>query len=109
MADNSVDPPSIPPVWLDPADVGILSVFRRRGPTYHINVSKTLDEDIRYVSRRCKDLAGHGLLERRGRTYYALTDRGERLLERASTGAAGHPGYDDSPHGRFDTEATGGS
>jgi predicted transcriptional regulator len=72
---------AIPPVWLDPGDVHILTFLRRRGPTYHINVARALPHDIAYVSRRCKDLADHGLLERRSRTYYALTERGERFLE----------------------------
>lgn len=88
MADSPADAVSIPPVYLDPADVHILEVFRRRGPTYHINVSKVLGEDIGYVSRRCKDLADHGLLERRDRTYYALADGGERLLDRTARPAA---------------------
>jgi predicted transcriptional regulator len=72
---------AVPPVWLDAGDVHILTFLDRRGPTYHINVARALPHDIEYVSRRCKDLAAHGLLERRSRTYYALTERGERFLE----------------------------
>jgi len=42
--------------------------------------------DIQYVSRRCRYLADRGLLDRRSRTYYALTERSERFLEDASAG-----------------------
>jgi Mn-dependent DtxR family transcriptional regulator len=92
MADGAAA--AVPPVWLDPADLRILGEFRSRGPTYHINVSKVLEEDIGYVSRRCQALSAHGLLERRDRTYYALTDRGERLLEETSRGRVGVPDAD---------------
>lgn len=92
MADGA--PGAVPPVWLDPADLRILGEFRARGPTYHINVSKVLGEDIGYVSRRCRDLTAHGLLERRDRTYYALTDRGERLLEETRRGQIAVPDAD---------------
>lgn len=84
MADNQIESVSIPPVLPDPMDILILEVFETRGPTYHINVSKELDEDISHVSRRCKDLTDHGLLDRRDRTYYALTERGEQFLTETS-------------------------
>ncbi|MFB6219196.1 MAG: MarR family transcriptional regulator [Halobacteriaceae archaeon] len=92
MADGSAA--TVPPVWLDPADLRILGAFRECGPTYHINVSRTLDEDIGYVSRRCRDLTAHDLLERRDRTYYALTDRGERLLRESRRGRVAVSGQD---------------
>jgi DNA-binding MarR family transcriptional regulator len=73
-----------PPVGLYPGDAHILRFLARRGPTYHINISKALPWDIGHVSRRCKALARRGILERRSRTYYALTDRGERLVANAA-------------------------
>jgi DNA-binding MarR family transcriptional regulator len=85
MGDASDGRTTIPPVCLEPADLHILRFLRERGPTYHINISKAIPHDIRYVSRRCKYLARHDALDRRSTTYYALTERGEELLEEAST------------------------
>lgn len=89
MADASDQRTTFPPVWLEPADLHILQILRERGPTYHINISKAVPLDINHVSRRCKYLASHDVLDRRSRTYYALTERGEKLLEEASTGELG--------------------
>jgi DNA-binding MarR family transcriptional regulator len=86
MADAADQRSTIPPVWLEPADLHILQVLRERGPTYHINISKTSPYDIHHVSRRCKYLARHDVLDRRSRTYFALTEHGEELLEEAPVG-----------------------
>ena len=83
MADSEESGDASPPVGLYPGDAHILRFLARRGPTYHINISKALPWDIGHISRRCKALARRGILERRSRTYYALTDRGERLVAAA--------------------------
>jgi len=85
MTDEDDHQMAVPSVYLDPADVHILRFLRKRGPTYHINISKTIPHDISYVSRRCKYLARCDLLDRRSRTYYALTDHGEDVLTEVAT------------------------
>ena len=105
MADASDQRPTIPSVWLEPADLHILQILRERGPTYHINISKASPYDIHHVSRRCKYLASHGVLDRRSRTYFALTERGDELLEEAS---AGEIGGRTAAGGDPDGTATGG-
>ena len=81
MADADNDETrTIPPVWLEPTDIHILRFLRKHGPTYHINIAEELPQDIGFISRRCKDLTRHGLLDRQSRTFYGLTEDAQQFL-----------------------------
>lgn len=71
--------------WMKPVDHAILSLL---GGSQHLkltpnNIAQNIGYNNEYVSKRCKELAAHQLVERDGSTsdpFYAITERGEQYL-----------------------------
>ena len=70
--------------WMTRADDYILELLREAGIAANPStIAFNIDYDRRYVSKRCRTLAEHGLLDREhpSKAMYRITDRGEAYLD----------------------------
>lgn len=66
---------------MKPADDPILEYIRDAGEVNPAVIARNIDVHRKYVSKRCRAMTEHEVLESLGEGYYRLTGLGERYLK----------------------------
>lgn len=67
--------------WMQPVDDRILEIFRERGNLTPAAVEKFGGPSSNHASRRCKELARYGMLDRIVTGLYTITEDGCEYLD----------------------------